>query len=78
VRNGHYACTCYHPLFVFRSGCPMRWRPSVPRVWLAGRREKREYSRLFGSHLGNAGPMASQLIRDFRQTDSNRIPDGSR
>ena len=36
-----------------RSGCPMRWWPSIPRVWLAGRPDKREYSRLFGSHLGN-------------------------
>jgi uncharacterized membrane protein len=31
----------------------MRWWPSIPRVWLAGRPEKREYSRLFASHLGN-------------------------
>ena len=36
-----------------RSGCPMRWWPSISRVWLAGRPDKREYSRLFGSHLGN-------------------------
>jgi hypothetical protein len=46
-------------LMYFCSGQPMyfcsgvdRW-PSIPRVWLAGRPEKREYSRLFGSHLGN-------------------------
>ena len=44
-----------------RSGCPMRWWPSIPRVWLAGRPEKREYSRLFGSHLGNPSSNANSF-----------------
>jgi hypothetical protein len=35
-----------------RSGCPSCWWPSTPRVSLAERSEKREYSRQFESHLG--------------------------
>ena len=38
-----------------RSGYPRGRQPSAPRVGLAGRPEKREYSRQFGSHPGNPG-----------------------
>ena len=41
VWNGHYACACYHPLFVFNQ--------FDLRVSLAARPKKREYSRQFGS-----------------------------
>src|SRR5262245_33746762 len=51
---------------------------SVPRFCLAGRPEKREYSRQFGCHLGNPGLLGPMFTngRAFMQVRSNRILGG--
>jgi hypothetical protein len=47
--NGHYVCTCYHPLFVFNQFGDLS-RPNPTSVLQAGRKNA-SISRLFGSRL---------------------------
>ena len=50
-RNGRHALVG----LLRQSVRPPCWEPSTPRVSLAARPEKREYSRQFPSHPGNPG-----------------------
>jgi hypothetical protein len=42
--------------------CPRGWQSSTPHVSLAGRPEKLEYSRQFGSHPGNPSLYAADCV----------------
>ena len=66
-----------------RSGCPTAVRASAtgqqsaPRTGLAGRLEKRKYSRRFGVHLGNPGydqlePRRGCIRKSDGETPPNR------
>jgi hypothetical protein len=47
--NGHFACTCYHPLFVFKNA----GRHCAAHLWLPGNPSVCYRPHCSGVHLGN-------------------------